>query len=112
MRGNVLKGHLEMLVLSVLARQPRHGYAIIEDLRTWSDNAFDLPEGTLYPVLHRLEKAGLIAGSWDDADGRRRKSYALTEAGHASLDEQRRSWNEFSAAVGSVLRGVPWPSTT
>ncbi|KAA1424744.1 PadR family transcriptional regulator [Mumia zhuanghuii] len=110
MKGNVLKGHLEMLVLSVLARQPRHGYAIIEDLRVWSDDAFELPEGTLYPVLHRLEKSGLISGSWDDVDGRRRKSYALTDGGHAALDEQRRSWHEFSVAVESVIGGVPWPS--
>ncbi|GAA3640130.1 helix-turn-helix transcriptional regulator [Microlunatus ginsengisoli] len=106
----MLKGHLDMLILSVLARRPRHGYAIIEDLRATSRDALDLPEGTLYPALHRLERAGLVAGTWSEASGRRRKSYALTPLGMTTLTEERRTWTRFSAAVGAVLEEVPWPS--
>ena len=77
----MLKGNLELLVMSILAAQPRHGYAIIEALRADSADAFDLPEGTLYPVLHRLEASGLIVGAWSEVGGRRRKSYTLTQRG-------------------------------
>jgi PadR family transcriptional regulator, regulatory protein PadR len=112
MRGELLKGHLEMLVLAVLARQAKHGYGIIDDLRLASDGAFDLPEGTLYPILHRLEYAGLVEGSWSEVNGRRRKSYALTERGRAALAEKQGTWDEFAAAVAAVLRGGPWPITS
>ena len=105
----MLKGNLELLVMSILARQPRHGYAIIEALRADSADAFDLPEGTLYPVLYRLEAAGLIVGSWSEVGGRRRKSYALTERGMAALQQKRQLWDEFSSAMSAVLAKVPWP---
>ncbi len=112
MRGQALKGHLDMLVLAVLAEGPRHGYGVIEQLRLRSGDAFDLPEGTVYPVLHRLERAGGLASEWSDYAGRRRRTYRLTESGHAALAEQRSAWESFSAAVGAVLQGVPWPRTT
>jgi hypothetical protein len=64
-----LKGNLDLLLLSVLAAGPAHGYAIISALRSRSAGTFDLPEGTVYPALHRLEDAGLLARSWADADG-------------------------------------------
>ena len=111
MRGEMLKGNLELLVMSILAAQPRHGYAIIEALRADSADAFDLPEGTLYPVLHRLEASGLIVGAWSEVGGRRRKSYALTQRGMTKLHEKRQSWDEFSAAVNAVLAKAPWPRT-
>ena len=68
-----LKGNLDLLLLSVLAAGPAHGYAIISALRDRSGGTFDLPEGTVYPALHRLEDAGLLASSWADAEGRRRR---------------------------------------
>jgi PadR family transcriptional regulator PadR len=112
MARSPLKGHLDLLILAVLAEGPKHGYVVIEELRRRSDEAFDLPEGTVYPALHRLEAAGAIAAEWSTASGRRRKTYQLTEAGRSALGEQRRSWEEFSTAVGHVLGGTPWPSTT
>jgi PadR family transcriptional regulator PadR len=112
MKGQALKGHLDLLVLAVLADGPRHGYGVIEELRVRSGDAFDLPEGTLYPVLHRLQEAKLLTSRWDEVDGRRRRTYQLTKLGRASLVEQRNAWDTFSAAVGAVLRGVPWPSAT
>jgi PadR family transcriptional regulator PadR len=112
MKGQALKGHLDLLVLAVLADEPRHGYAVIEELRVRSGAAFDLPEGTLYPVLHRLQQAKLLSSTWNEADGRRRRTYQLTRLGRTALVEQRHAWDDFSTAVAAVLRGVPWPSTT
>jgi PadR family transcriptional regulator PadR len=61
MEGEILKGHLDMIVLAALAAGPAHGYAVIEEIRRRSGQAFDLPEGTVYPALHRLEQAGLLS---------------------------------------------------
>ena len=74
-----LKGNLDLLLLSVLASGPTHGYAIISALRDRSEGTFDLPEGTIYPALHRLEDAGLLASTWAQAEGRRRRVYGLTD---------------------------------
>lgn len=108
MRGESLKGHLDLLVLAVLADGPLHGYAVIDALRESSDDAFDLPEGTVYPVLHRLERAGLLASDWDTNTGRRRRTYRLTRPGRAAFDTERAAWNEFAAAVSRVVRGPRW----
>jgi DNA-binding PadR family transcriptional regulator len=101
--AQALKGHLEMLLLAALEDGPRHGYAVKETLREGSGGRFDLPTGTIYPALHRLEEAGLIAGSWSVVDGRRRRSYRLTAAGRRRLAGARASWQEFSTAVTSLV---------
>ena len=86
MEGEMLKGHLDMIVLAALSAGPAHGYAVIEELKRRSAGAFDLPEGTIYPVLHRLEQAGLLAGRWVTADsGRRRRVYSITKRGEREL---------------------------
>lgn len=105
MKGDALKGHLELLILSVLADNPLHGYAVIEELRKRSDEVIDVPEGTLYPALHRLEKAGLITASWSEFKGRRRKSYRLTQAGTRQLADERKAWTSFSSAVAAITGG-------
>ena len=102
-----LKGHLDLLLLSVLAAGPAHGYAIIAALRERSEGSFDLPEGTVYPALHRLEDAGLLSSSWAAADGRRRRVYALTGEGAEALAAQQREWRRFAHSVHAVLR---WPA--
>ena len=112
MKGQTLKGHLDLLVLATLAAGPLHGDAVIEQLRARSGDAFDLPEGTVYPVLRRLEDSGLLASRWLEVGGRRRRSYRLTEQGRAALIQERSAWEAFSAAVGQVLRGAPWPNPT
>jgi len=111
MNAEALKGHLDLLVLAIVADGPVHGYGVIDHLRDRSDGSFDLAEGTVYPVLHRLERAGLLAHEWSEASGRRRKLYRLTEAGTARLTAQRADWREFVAAVESILRRSPWPQT-
>jgi PadR family transcriptional regulator, regulatory protein PadR len=103
MRGEAVRGHLELLLLSVLARGPAHGYAIIERLRERSEGAFGLPEGTIYPALHRLEAAGLLGSRWADDSGRRRRVYALTRSGRAELERRRDDWRAFSGAVNLVV---------
>ena len=103
MKGEQLKGNLDLLLLSVLTAGPGHGYAIITRLAERSDGAFDLPEGTVYPALHRLEGAGLLASDWQVASGRRRRVYRLTETGEQALAEQARQWRAFSGSVGRVL---------
>ena len=109
--AQALKGHLDLLLLSALAAGPRHGYAVKEALREGSAGRFDLPTGTIYPALHRLEDAGLIAGAWSLVDGRRRRSYRLTAAGRRRLAGGRVDWHEFAAAVTAMLEGSPWPAT-
>lgn len=110
MNAESLKGHMDMLVLAVIAQGALHGYGVIEALRDRSGGSFDLAEGTVYPVLHRLERAGLLSHEWSDATGRRRKLYRLTTAGGARLREQQRSWRDFVEAVESVIGGRAWPA--
>jgi PadR family transcriptional regulator, regulatory protein PadR len=103
MRGESLKGHLDLLILATVEPEPRHGYAVIETLRATSGGAFDLPEGTIYPALHRLERAGLLASRWSAHEGRRRRVYRLTAAGKAALREQSDEWSVFARAVASIV---------
>ena len=85
MRAEALKGHLDLLLMSVLDDAPAHGYLVIDRLRERSEGAFDLPEGTVYPALHRLERSGLLESRWDETAARRRRIYALTGRGQAAL---------------------------
>ena len=106
MNAETLKGHLDLLLLAAVQPQPAHGYAIAERLRSRSNGAFDLPEGTLYPALHRLERAGLLASRWSEVSGRRRRVYHLTPKGHRSLAKRQGEWRDFARAVQSVVEGL------
>jgi len=103
MVGEALKGHLDMLLLSILAEGPAHGYAVIEVLRERSGGTFDLPEGTIYPALHRLESQGLLASSWEQQGGRRKRIYRLTPSGQKALEARREEWQRFSKAVSATV---------
>jgi PadR family transcriptional regulator PadR len=103
MRAETLKGHLDPLILAVVAGGPLHGYAIIEELKRRSGGALALPEGTVYPALHRLEAAGLLHSAWSAGDGRRRRIYELTRRGERELGVRRGEWQEFVTAVEAVL---------
>ena len=103
MRPETLKGHLDGLILATLKGGPAHGYAIAQALRSRIDGTFDLAEGTLYPALHRLERAGLLASEWTTESGRRRRIYRLTRKGESGLEERRAEWRLLSAAVEAVL---------
>ena len=94
---------LDGMLLAVLDEAPLHGYAVIERIRKRSAGGFALPEGTVYPALHRLERAGFLHATWTTADGRRRKTYALTRKGRAALDRRRTDWQTYARAVRAVL---------
>ena len=107
MRAEAVKGHLDSILLASLEARPLHGYAIMEAVRAGSRASFDLPTGTVYPALHRLEHAGLIRSKWSTVSGRRRRTYELTERGRRRLAEERQSWKQFSRAVSTLLGGAP-----
>ena len=101
-----LKGHLDLLLLAALRRRPAHGYAIIEELRSRSGGTFDLPEGTIYPALHRLERQGLIESRWSEASGRRRRVYRLTRRGQRALGDKTKAWRSFARGMSAGLEGA------
>lgn len=103
MKGEALKGHLDVLLLAVLSGGDAHGYAVIEALKARSAGTFDLPEGTVYPALHRLERQGFVRSSWDKSSARKRRVYALTRQGRAALATGRAEWSGFARAVSSVI---------
>jgi PadR family transcriptional regulator, regulatory protein PadR len=107
MSAEQLKGHLDPLVLAILEDGPAHGYAIIEALRARSAGVFDLPEGTIYPALHRLERVGTVTSRREVIGGRERRVYRLSARGRAALRERRSNWKQFSSAVNRVLGASP-----
>jgi PadR family transcriptional regulator, regulatory protein PadR len=104
MAGEILKGHVDMLLLSVIRDGPAHGYLVVSRLAERSEGAFQLGEGTVYPALRRLEKQGLLRSSWTVHSGRKRRVYRLTPKGEKALSAQRVEWERFSRGVGGVLR--------
>ncbi|HXV92003.1 MAG TPA: helix-turn-helix transcriptional regulator [Pseudonocardia sp.] len=110
MRPDAVRGHLDGLILAVLEDGPAHGYAIIEALQARSGGELDLPTGTVYPALRRLERAGWLSGSWSTVGGRERRTYRLTRAGRHALAAQRADWRSFSAVVDAVLRPAAGPA--
>ena len=103
MRGEILKGHLDLLLLATVAARPGHGYEILAEIQRRSEGAFALAEGTVYPALHRLEAAGMLASRWSVVDSRRRRVYALTGSGRRALASQRRDLDRFVMGVRAVL---------
>jgi DNA-binding PadR family transcriptional regulator len=105
MRAELLKGHTDLLLLHTLEAGPAHGYRIIELLRERSGGELDLPEGTIYPALHRLERVGAIRSSWDESGPRRRRVYELTGRGRSSLHSKRAEWSGFVRTIAAVVGG-------
>jgi DNA-binding PadR family transcriptional regulator len=103
-----LRGHLELLLLGTLHRTgPVHGYGLIVALRDGSAGTFDLPEGTVYPALHRLERDGLVRGEWDTSAPRRRRVYQLTPDGLAALAAKRSEWREYARGMQAIVGPDP-----
>ena len=103
MKPETLKGHLELLLLATVSSGATHGYAIIKALRERSGELLDLPDGTMYPALHRLESAGLLNSDWSSDEGRRKRIYQLTPAGREALEQGRSEWGTFTRAVDSII---------
>jgi PadR family transcriptional regulator, regulatory protein PadR len=102
-RGEALKGHLELILLASLQSGPAYGYALIQQLRQRTDGRLDLTEGTVYPALHRLEEAGFLRSEVQTIDARRRRLYAITRPGAAELERLRYEWTQFVNGIQNLL---------
>src|SRR5919205_3044210 len=103
----LLKGAADTLVLSAFAEGEKYGYQVVKELERRSEGFFRLKEGTLYPILHRLEKQGLLSARWETMpNGSERRYYALTGRGRRALSDKLEEWNSFSRAVGRVTAGL------
>ena len=98
-----MSGSARMLVLNLLSEKSQYGYELIKTLKQRSNDVFDMKEGTLYPILHKLENDELISSSNQEVSGRVRKVYCITDRGQRVLAREREEWREFSVAVNQVL---------
>ena len=105
LKSDLPQGTLDLLILKIVALGPVHGYAIAQRLQQVSRDVVQVPQGSLYPALHRLENRGLMAGDWKETEtGREAKFYRLTRKGRARLDSESASWQRLTEAVGLILR--------
>jgi PadR family transcriptional regulator PadR len=106
--AELLPGTLDMLILKAVSLKPLHGYGVLLRIRQISDDALDIPQGSLYPALYRLEHQGLIAAEWGQSENNRRaKYYTLTAAGRRRLREEAAGWNRLASAIASALNTTP-----
>lgn len=105
--GEKLRGHLEVMILSMLNQQPSHGFELVKQLEDRGEGALRMREGTIYPVLYRMEAAGLLKATWDETEqnrkGPRRKIYSLTEKGQRQLVHGRADWLQFVQTIGGIV---------
>ena len=103
-KSDLPQGTLDLLILKVVALGPVHGYAIAQRLDQVSNGVVQVPQGSLYPALHRLENRGLLAADWQQTEtGREAKFYRLTRQGRAQLEAEEAGWRRLAAAVGLIL---------
>ena len=106
--ADILPGTLDMLILKAISLRPLHGYGILLRIGQISRNSLEIPQGSLYPALYRLEHQRLIEAEWGKSDsGRKAKYYTLTSAGRRRLKEETVSWNRFAAAIAAALSATP-----
>ncbi len=106
--AELLPGTLDLLILKATSLGPLHGYGILLRIAQISKNALQIPQGSLYPALYRLEHRRLIASEWGESDNNRRaKYYHLTPAGEAHLKEEKASWNRLALAISTALSATP-----
>lgn len=104
-RVELIKASSDSLLLSLIGEQPTYGYKIIKELETRSHGYFKFKEGTLYPALHRLEKATLIVSQWEMLpNGRRRRYYRITDKGRSRLTAEKSRWQSFLHAVNLIIQ--------
>jgi PadR family transcriptional regulator PadR len=103
-KADILQGTLDMLVMRAVADEPLHGYALVHRLKLISGGRLDVPQGSLYPALHRLENRGLLKAEWQETQtGREAKVYRLTAKGRRQLDAEVKEWKELSLAIALIL---------
>ena len=104
-RADLPQGTLDLLILQIVAAGPIHGYAIAQRLQQVSRDVVQVPQGSLYPALHRLENRGLLNADWKLSDtGRDSKFYRLTTKGRRQLKEEAASWLRLTEAIGLILK--------
>lgn len=104
-RSDLPQGTLDLLILKIVALGAIHGYGIAQRLQQVSRDVVQVPQGSLYPALHRLENRGSLAAGWQDTEtGREAKFYRLTRKGRAQLETEAMNWQRLSEAVGLILR--------
>jgi PadR family transcriptional regulator, regulatory protein PadR len=104
-KSDLPQGTLDLLILKVVALGPVHGYAIAQRLQQVSRDVVQVPQGSLYPALHRLENRGLLSADWNETEtGREAKFYNLTRKGRAQLEKETANWERLMTAVGLILR--------
>jgi PadR family transcriptional regulator, regulatory protein PadR len=104
----LLQGTLDMLVLKAVSLGPLHGYGVLLRIQQISGNRLEVPQGSLYPALYRLEHEGWIAGDWGQSEhNRRARYYRLTAAGRRRLEAETRKWNEMADVIGVILSTAP-----
>ena len=102
--ADLLPGTLDMLILKAVSLKPLHGYGVLLRIRQISGDALDIPQGSLYPALYRLEHQDLIAAEWGQSENNRRaKYYTLTAAGRRRLRDETAGWNRLAAAIAAAL---------
>ncbi len=102
---DALRGSLDLLVLKTLSLQPMHGWGISQRIQQMSKGILEVNQGSLYPALQRLEKAGVIASEWGTTDNNRRaRYYRITASGRKALGDELESWRRFAAGLEAVLR--------
>jgi PadR family transcriptional regulator PadR len=107
LRDQIRKGSTEILILSLLEKEPMYGYQISQELGKRSDGYFEMKEGLLYPTLHRMRKDGLLTSQWRQSDAaRRRKYYALTDRGRERLSQQSAEWQTFMEKLQDLLKDI------
>jgi PadR family transcriptional regulator PadR len=99
----LLKGSTEILILSLLNREPMYGYQIIKEAENKSEGVFHFKEGTLYPLLHSLEADGFLKSYWLEYEGRKRKYYRITATGKKHMEKKLEEWKIFSSAVNRIV---------
>jgi PadR family transcriptional regulator PadR len=106
--ADLLPGTLDMLILKAVSLRPLHGYGVLQRIRQISGDALEIPQGSLYPAVYRLEHQGLIDAEWGVSDNNRRaKYYTLTAAGRRRLREEAAGWNRLASAIASALNTTP-----
>ena len=106
--ADLLPGTLDMLILKAVSLKPLHGYGVLLRIQQISGDALEIPQGSLYPALYRLEQQELIAAEWGTSDNNRKaKFYSLTPAGRRRLREEAASWNRLAAAIAAALAATP-----
>jgi PadR family transcriptional regulator, regulatory protein PadR len=104
---DLVQGTLDLLILKIIAIEPRHGWAIAQRIHQMSGDVLQVGQSALYPALHKLEQNGWISSKWDISDnGRRAKYYTLTKAGRGVLEHESAQWERLSAAISLIVRAV------